>query len=39
MIVYMLSEVTGKNRELARPYHGSYRIVAVTPTNAEVKLI
>ena len=38
-MVYMPSEVTGKNRKLARPYHGLYRIVAVTPTNAEVKLI
>ena len=39
VMVYMPSEVTGKNRKLARPYHGPYRIVAVTPTNAEVKLI
>ena len=37
-MVYMPSEVTGKNRKLARPYHGPYHIVAVTPTNAEVKL-
>ena len=34
-MVYVLSEVTGKNCKLARPYH----IVAVTPINAEVKLI
>jgi hypothetical protein len=39
VMVYMPSEVTGKNRKLARPYHGPYRIVAVTSTNAEVKLI
>ena len=39
VMVFMPSEVTGKNRKLARPYHGPYRIVAVTPTNAEVKLI
>ena len=39
VMVYMPSEVTGKNRKLARPYHGPYRIIAVTPTNAEVKLI
>ena len=39
VMVYMPSEVTGKNRKLARPYHGPYHIIAVTPTNAEVKLI
>ena len=39
VMVFMPSEVTGKNRKLARPYHGPYRIIAVTPTNAEVKLI
>ena len=39
VMVYMPSEVTGKNRKLARPYHGPYRITAVTPTNAEVILI
>ena len=39
VMVYMPSEATCKNRNLVRPYHGPYRIVAVTPTNAEVKLI
>ena len=39
VMVYMPSETTCKNRNLVRPYHGPYRIVAVTPTNAEVKLI
>ena len=39
-MVYMPREVTGKDRRLARPrYHGPYRITALTPTNAEVKLI
>ena len=39
VMVYIPTEVTGKDRKLARPYHGSYRIVAITPTNAEVKLV
>lgn len=39
VMVFMPSEVTGKNRKLARPYHGPYRVVSVTPTNAEVQLI
>ena len=33
-MVYMPSE-----RKLARPYHGPYRVLKVTPTNAEVSLI
>ena len=39
VMVYMPTDVTGKDRKLARPYHGPYRIVALTPTNAEVKLV
>ena len=35
----MPTDVTGKDRKLARPYHGAYRIVALTPTNAEVKTV
>ena len=31
VVFYMPSEVTGKNRKLARPYHGLYPFVAVTP--------
>ena len=38
-MVYMPTDVTGKERKLARPYHGPYRIVALTSTNAEVKLV
>ena len=38
VVVYMPREVTGKDRKLARPYHRPYHIVALTPTNAEVKL-
>ena len=37
--MYMPHDTTGRDRKLARPYHGPYRIVSVTPTNAEVKLI
>ena len=39
VMVFMPSKVQGKNRKLARPYHGPYRVLKVTPTNAEVALI
>ncbi len=39
VMVYMPSEVQGKDRKLARPYHGPYRVLNITPTNAEVVLI
>ena len=39
VIVFMPSETAGKDRKLARPYHGPYRVVNITPTNAEVQLI
>ena len=39
VMVFMPSETTGKDRKLARPYHGPYRVVNLTDTNAEVKLI
>ena len=35
-MVFMPSEVTGKDRKLARPYHGPFHL---TPNNAEVQLI
>ena len=35
----MPSETVGKNRRLTRPYHGPYRVISVTQTNAEVQLI
>ena len=38
-MVFMPSDVTGKDRKLAHPYHGPFRIICVTPTNAEVQLI
>ena len=39
VMVYMPSETSGKDRKLARPYHGPYRVISLTQTNAEVKLI
>ena len=39
VMVYMPGDVTGKNWKLARPYHGPFRILSLTPTNAEVQLI
>ena len=38
-MVYMPGDVTGKSWKLARPYHGPFRILILTPTNAEVQLI
>ena len=34
VMVFMPSEVTGKNRKLARLYHGPYQVMSITPTNA-----
>ena len=39
VMVFMPSEVQGKERKLARPYHGPYRVLKATPTNVEVTLI
>ena len=39
VMVYMPSEVQGRNRKLARPFHGPYRVLSVTPTNVEVQLV
>ena len=35
----MPSDSTGTNWKLARPYHGPYRVLQVTPTNAEMRLV
>ena len=35
----MPHESTGKTAKLARPYFGPYRVVNVTPSNAEVRLV
>lgn len=39
VMVYMPSDVQGKDWKLSRPFHGPYRVLTVTPTNAEVKLV
>ena len=39
VMVYMPGDVSGKSWKLARPYHGPFRILSLTPTNAEVQLI
>ena len=39
VMVFMPSETIGKDRKLARPYHRPYRVINITPTNAEVQLI
>jgi len=39
VMVYMPDQVQGKMRKLARPFHGPYRILSLTPTNAEVTLV
>ena len=39
VMVYMPAEAQGKNWKLARPFHGPYRIISMTPSNVEVRLI
>ena len=39
VMVHMPHKATGKAAKLARPYFGPYRILSLTPTNAEVRLI
>ena len=38
-MVHMPAELQGKDHKLARPYHGPYRVLKVTPNNAEVSLV
>ena len=38
-MVHMPGDLQGKDHKLARPFHGPYRVLKVTPTNAEVVLI
>ena len=38
-MVRMPSESQGKNWKLARPFYGPYRVLQVTPTNVEVRLV
>ena len=39
VMVHMPHEATGKAAKLARPFFGPYRILSLTPTNAEVRLV
>ena len=39
VMVHMPGSVKGKAWKLVRPYHGPYRVISVTPTNAEVRLV
>ena len=39
VLVHMPHEATGKAVKLARPFFGTYRVLRVTPTNAEVRLV
>ena len=39
VMVYMPGEVKGKAWKFARPYYGPYRLLSITPTNAEVRLV
>ena len=39
VIVHMPSEVQGRTSKFARPFHGPFRILGLTPTNAEVRLV
>lgn len=39
VMVHMPSELQGKTWKLARPYNGPFRVLKVTPTNAEVCLV
>ena len=39
VMVYMPGTVKGKTWKFAQQYHGPYRVLAVTPTNVEVKLV
>lgn len=39
VMVHMPHETQGKDRKLVQPFHGPYRVVSSTPTNAEVVLV
>ena len=39
VMVHMPAESQGKNWKLSRPFHGPYRVLKVTPTNVEVRLV
>ena len=39
VMIHMPGTVAGKSWKLARPYHGPYRVISVTPTNVEARLV
>ena len=39
VMVYMPLEKQGKARKVARPYYGPYRVLQVTPSNVQVRLV
>ena len=39
VMVYMPSELQGEEHKLKRPFHGPYRVLSITETNAEVRLV
>jgi hypothetical protein len=39
VMIFMPASVTGKSWKLARPYHGPFRVLSVTPTNLEARLV
>ena len=38
-MVLMPTEAKGEKRKLAWPFHGPFRVLTVTPTNAEVRVV
>ena len=38
-MVYMPAEKQGETRKVARPYYDPYRVISVTPSNVEVRLV
>ena len=39
VMVCMPTEIQGKTLKFARPFHGPFRIISLTATNAEVQLV
>ena len=39
VMVLMPTEAKGEKRKLAWPFHGPFRVLIVTPTNAEVRVV
>ena len=33
------TEAKGEKRKLARPFHGPFQVLTITPTNAKVRLV